>query len=52
VAGTALPVAALDHALALEPPPADTPAGQIRNAFDAFRSVVAIRKRIAEETRP
>ena len=47
-----LPIATLDQVLALDPPPAETPAAQLRNAFDAFRSVLAIRKRIDQETRP
>lgn len=52
IAGPALPVAALDHILGLDPPPAETAAAQLRNAFDTFRSVLAIRKRIDQETRP
>jgi len=52
IAAPALPIAALDHILALDPPSAETPAAQLRNTFDAFRSVLAIRKRIDQETRP
>jgi hypothetical protein len=52
IAAPALPIATLDQVLALDPPPAETPAAQLRNAFDAFRTVLAIRKRIDQETRP
>jgi hypothetical protein len=52
IAAPALPIGTLDLILALDPPPAETPAAQLRNAFDAFRSVLAIRKRIDQETRP
>jgi hypothetical protein len=52
IAAPALPVSALDQVLALDPPPVDTAAAQLRNAFDTFRSVLAIRKRIDQETRP
>jgi hypothetical protein len=51
IAVPALPVATLDNVLALDPPSADTAAAQLGTAFDSFRAVLAIRKRIAEETR-
>jgi hypothetical protein len=52
VAAPALPLAALEPALALDPPAADTPAGVMRGAFDSFHAAVTIRKRIDQETRP
>jgi hypothetical protein len=52
IAAPALPIATIDHVLGLDPPPTDTPAALLRNAFDAFRAVLAIRKRIDQETRP
>lgn len=51
IAAPALPLASVDHLLALDPPAADTPAAALRNAFDAFRSVLTVRKRIDQETR-
>jgi hypothetical protein len=51
IAAPALPIATLELALALDPPSAETAAAQLRNAFDLFRSVLTIRKRIDQETR-
>jgi hypothetical protein len=54
MAAVALPIAAVDHqlqVLALQPPPDEAQAAMLRTPFDTFRSVLAIRKRIAEETR-
>jgi hypothetical protein len=50
IAAPALPIASLDQALAIEPPPQDVPAGSLGAAFEGFRSVLAIRKRIDQET--
>ena len=50
IAAPALPIATLELVLELDPPSAETPAAQVRNAFDTFRSVLAIRKRIDQET--
>jgi hypothetical protein len=52
IAAPALPIATVDHLLVLDPPAPDTPAAALRNALDAFRSVLAVRKRIDQETRP
>jgi hypothetical protein len=52
IAAPALPLPTIDHLLALDPPSMETPAAQLRNAFDTFRAVLAIRKRIDQETRP
>lgn len=52
IAAPALPISALDQVLAFEPPPAETAAAQLRSAFDGFRSMLAVRKRIHQETRP
>jgi hypothetical protein len=52
LAGPALPVAALDDLCTLDPPVTDGTTGSLVRAFDSFRSVAAVRKRIAEETRP
>ena len=51
IAAPALPIASLDQVLAIEPPPPDAPAGYLGAACEGFRSVLAIRKRIDQETR-
>jgi hypothetical protein len=50
-AAPAVPPTRLDHVLGLEPPTAEAGAQRLVTAFDSFRSVLAIRKRIDQETR-